>query len=60
MRRIGMMIRMTRPSWNLPLVMATSTASVETGCSGCGTEQSKYEYLSSYGTNLSANYVLPD
>jgi hypothetical protein len=41
-------------------VMSTSTSNVETGCSGCGTEQSRYEYVSSYATNLSEHYVLPD
>jgi hypothetical protein len=41
-------------------VMSTSISNVETGCSGCGTEQSRYEYVSSYGTNLSEHYVLPD
>lgn len=41
-------------------VMSTSTSNVETGCSGCGTEQSRYEYVSSYGTNLSVHYVLPE
>ena len=41
-------------------VTSTATDKVETGCSGCGTEQSKYEYVSAYRTSLSQNFALPE
>jgi hypothetical protein len=41
-------------------VKSTGTSNVETGCSGCGTEQSKYEYVSAYRTSISQSYTLPE
>ena len=41
-------------------VRSTGTSNVATGCSGCGTEQSRYEYVSAYRTSISQNYTLPE